>query len=110
MRDLHAYRAMELFGEVTPETRHKAKIINYADAFGLSGRDTFRHDHLDQDWPTIDYSEIECRVMAMNDLAATALLVLGATPSDIPGLWNAPGYPELTTGQLEQILRERMKW
>jgi hypothetical protein len=23
-----------------------------------------------------------------------------ATPADIPGLWNAPGYPELTTGQL----------
>ena len=25
---------------------------------------------------------------------------LNATPTDIPGLWNAPGYPELTTGQL----------
>lgn len=25
---------------------------------------------------------------------------LGATPADIPGLWNAPGYPELTSWQL----------
>ena len=24
----------------------------------------------------------------------------GATPADIPGLWNVPGYPELTTAQL----------
>jgi hypothetical protein len=25
---------------------------------------------------------------------------LKATKADIPGLWNAPGYPELTTAQL----------
>lgn len=25
---------------------------------------------------------------------------LGAVPADIPGLWNVPGHPELTTGQL----------
>lgn len=25
---------------------------------------------------------------------------IGAAPADIPGLWNLPGYPELTTGQL----------
>lgn len=25
---------------------------------------------------------------------------LGATPSDMPGLWSAPGYPELTSWQL----------
>lgn len=31
---------------------------------------------------------------------------LGATPADIPGLWNAPGYPELTTGQLLSIARQ----
>jgi hypothetical protein len=29
-----------------------------------------------------------------------AVKILGATPADIAGLWNAPGYPELTTGQL----------
>ena len=32
-----------------------------------------------------------------------AALRIGATPADIPGLWNAPGYPELTTGQLLDI-------
>jgi len=32
---------------------------------------------------------------------------LGATPADIPGLWNLTGYPELTTGQLVQVWRER---
>lgn len=25
---------------------------------------------------------------------------VGAVQADIPGLWNAPGHPELTTGQL----------
>lgn len=25
---------------------------------------------------------------------------LEATEADIPGLWNAPGYPELTTNQM----------
>ena len=29
-----------------------------------------------------------------------AARVMGATPADIPGLWNVPGHPELTTGQL----------
>ena len=28
---------------------------------------------------------------------------LGATRADIPGLWNVPGYAELTTNQLLQI-------
>lgn len=28
---------------------------------------------------------------------------IGATPADIPGLWNAPDYPELTSGQLLDI-------
>lgn len=28
---------------------------------------------------------------------------IGARPSDIPGLWTAPGYPELTTGQLMSV-------
>lgn len=32
-----------------------------------------------------------------------AAKALNATPSDIAGLWNAPGYPELTTNQLVQI-------
>lgn len=25
---------------------------------------------------------------------------LGATRADVPGLWNVPGHPELTTNQL----------
>ena len=29
--------------------------------------------------------------------------VLGATPSDLPGLWNLPGFPELTTNQLLDV-------
>jgi hypothetical protein len=28
---------------------------------------------------------------------------IGALPSDIPGLWFVPGYPELTTAQMLQI-------
>jgi hypothetical protein len=28
----------------------------------------------------------------------------------IPGLWDVPGYPELTTAQLEQVMRERGYW
>ena len=32
---------------------------------------------------------------------------LGATPADVAGLWNAPGFPELTTNQLLSIWAER---
>lgn len=31
---------------------------------------------------------------------AQAARILNATPADLPGLWNAPGYPELTDWQL----------
>lgn len=31
---------------------------------------------------------------------------IGAQPADMPGLWNVPGYPEITTGQLMQVLRD----
>ncbi len=30
---------------------------------------------------------------------------LNAAPADLPGLWNVPGYPELTTGQLVSVWR-----
>lgn len=30
---------------------------------------------------------------------------LGATAADIPGLWNLPGFPELTTNQLRSLHR-----
>lgn len=36
-----------------------------------------------------------------------ASALIGATPSDIPGLWNAPGFPELTTGQLLSLAMNR---
>lgn len=32
---------------------------------------------------------------------------LGATPADVAGLWNAPGFPELTTNQLLSIWKGR---
>ena len=37
---------------------------------------------------------------------AEACRKLNATPSDMIGLFNAPGYPELTTGQLLTIARD----
>lgn len=36
-----------------------------------------------------------------------AAQILGATPADIGGLWNAPGYPELTTAQMMLIATEQ---
>jgi len=41
----------------------------------------------------------EGREIKMNPIVEAARK-LNATPANIPGLWNAPGYPELTTGQL----------
>lgn len=43
------------------------------------------------------------------NMIQAAANILGAVPADgpIPGLWNVPGYPELTTGQLLQIAAER---
>jgi hypothetical protein len=34
---------------------------------------------------------------------------LNAAPADLPGLWNVPGYPELTTGQLISVWRGLLK-
>lgn len=36
-------------------------------------------------------------------LLALAVRNMGATPADKPGLWNVPGYPELTGEQLVAI-------
>ena len=36
-----------------------------------------------------------------------AVCVLNASPAGIPGLWNAPGYPELTTAQMLQAAQRR---
>lgn len=35
MRDIHADTAQRLYGEVTPEIRAKAKIINYVAMWGM---------------------------------------------------------------------------
>lgn len=50
----------------------------------------------------------------MDKLARTRAVLdarqrLGAQPSDgtMPGLWNVPGYPELTTNQLLNLARAR---
>ena len=32
---------------------------------------------------------------------------LRATRADIPGLWNVPGYPELTTNQLMTVWKDQ---
>lgn len=34
MKDIHSEKALELFGEVTAETRRKAKVINYSEMYG----------------------------------------------------------------------------
>jgi hypothetical protein len=41
--------------------------------------------------------------MTINEAAT----ILGATPADVAGLWNAPGYPELTTAQMMYIATEK---
>ena len=35
---------------------------------------------------------------------------LGATPADIAGLWNLPGFPELTTNQLYHVAAMEKHW
>lgn len=46
--------------------------------------------------------------MRRRAIVESAARIVGATPDPkIPGLWNAPDYPELTTGQLLQIAAER---
>ena len=44
-----------------------------------------------------------------NELIARIEAATGATRSDIPGLWNLPGYPELTFGQLQQVAALRAR-
>ncbi len=40
---------------------------------------------------------------AFADRLVFAAKALGATPSDMIGLWNLPGHPELTSNQLLQL-------
>lgn len=50
-------------------------------------------------------SVILCR--HVSPVIADAARKIGATATDIPGLWNAPGHPELTTAQLMNIAATR---
>lgn len=83
---------------------------------------------------TVDYATIELRLLAASGMtlqrfrdvyeqkrqsptfAEVALDKLQARPATfswgdpIPGLWDVPGYPELTTAQLEQVMREKGCW
>lgn len=85
-------------------------------------------------WETIDYSQIELRALAHSGMTPQQLRRLymcefppptfeevawncmRARPAKfswgdpIPGLWDVPGYPELTTPQLEQVMREKGYW
>jgi hypothetical protein len=86
-------------------------------------------------WPeNIDYASVEIRLLAASGMtpqrfrdlyeqkwqpptfAEVAWEKLRARPAKfswgdpIPGLWDVPGYPELTTAQLEQVMRERGYW
>lgn len=45
--------------------------------------------------------------MRGREIVQTAAAELGATPADMPGLWNLPGYPELTSAQLVQIFMDK---
>jgi hypothetical protein len=89
------------------------------------------------DFYDIDYAKIELRILASQynsgsdpwtfrdlymqqpkppTLAQAAWEKLKARPArfswgdPIPGLWDVPGYPELTTPQLEQVMREKGYW
>lgn len=44
--------------------------------------------------------EPEYRRGLNQDTLSAAAYAMGATPADVPGLWNLPGHPELTSNQL----------
>lgn len=77
------------------------------------------HPHLASSADTADWAldhaeplmaEIEALRTALREQRRAAMIqfaaeVMEASPAEgpIPGLWNAPGYPELTTGQLVHL-------
>lgn len=113
--DAHSARAMELFGEVTPTGRHKAKTINFLEAYGAKEMAFLAlHDLIE-----LDYKPIEMRAAALRweEFKRLAFESLGALPAQfswgdsILGLWDVPGYPELTTPQLQQVMSEKgIQW
>jgi hypothetical protein len=84
---------------------------------GISGQQaTFLALH---DLMEIDYSTIEMRALALHwqEFKRIAFETIGARPAQfswgdsILGLWEVPGYPELTTPQLRQIMDEKgIQW
>lgn len=53
-----------------------------------------------RDWANPGLGGLPAREVCYPVAAYAAAKKLGAVPADIPGLWNVPGHPELTTGQL----------
>lgn len=54
------------------------------------------------------FTAFEARIWAQTpiaDASRAAAAKLGAVQSDMPGLWNAPGYPELTTWQMIEVAK-----
>lgn len=63
----------------------------------------------------VPYEQVEAnfelaeRSHTLRSYLERAVLALGATRAEgvIGGLWNVPGHPELTTGQLLQVYHEK---
>lgn len=45
------------------------------------------------------------RLTEARSMVEAAAASIGAVRSEYPGLWNAPGYPELTTGEVLDMAR-----
>jgi hypothetical protein len=59
------------------------------------------------DWSTITPQDPIYQFRGIQSIFEAAVEKLGATPADIPGLWNLPGHPELTSQQLLDLASRR---
>lgn len=65
------------------------------------------HEHVRDPGSTVLSSINRFQPMRGPEMVRTAARWLNAMPAGVPGLWNLPGYPELTSGQLVDVyLRE----